>query len=53
MDLHEFVAPFAEHLGAWSAIDHVELILVQPTGQKQHLESTLDRAATGSTGPHA
>ncbi len=52
MDLHEFVAPFAEHLGAWSAIDHVELTLAQPAGQMQHLESTLHRAETSRAETH-
>lgn len=98
MDLHEFVAPFAEHLGAWrgfgrgyyptiagfeytetltftgvpgkplvkveqktaspagapmhvetgylrfSATDHIELILAQPTGQTELLEGTYNAA---------
>ena len=98
MDLHEFVAPFAEHLGSWSgsgrgyyptidgfeytetltftgvpgkpfvkveqktaspvgapmhvetgylrfsATDHVELILAQPTGQTELLEGTYNSA---------
>lgn len=80
MDLHEFIAPLAEHLGAWSgsgrgyyptidgfeytetltftgapmhvetgylrfsATDHVELILAQPTGQTELLEGTYNPA---------